>query len=109
MKDSAVASFAAIAIASNVFSNMPLPAQAYVNFPGTSTVVSEKVVREGMYRDYEVDLVQQYDDARSTYKPAKETKSNKGTVVHYHLVEWFSRFHLSVHGLFSVVVLLSVF
>mmetsp|Transcript_26304 Transcript_26304/g.37698 ORF Transcript_26304/g.37698 Transcript_26304/m.37698 type:complete len:172 (-) Transcript_26304:91-606(-) len=78
MKDTAVAFFAAIAIASNVLSNTPLPAQAYVDFPGTSTVVSEKVVREGMYRDYEVDLVQQYDDARSTYKPAKETKSNKG-------------------------------
>jgi uncharacterized protein YheU (UPF0270 family) len=41
-------------------------------------MVAEKIVREGMYGDYEVDLVQQVDDARSTFKPAKETKSNKG-------------------------------
>jgi hypothetical protein len=41
-------------------------------------MVAEKVVREGMYGEYEVDLIQQRDDARSTFKPAKETKSKKG-------------------------------
>lgn len=79
VKGAAIASFTALTIATNILSTNE-PAQAYVDFPtGTSSVViSEKVVREGLYQDYEVDLVQQYDDARSTYKPAKETKSNKG-------------------------------
>ena len=77
VKGAAIASFTALTIATNVLTNEP--AQAYVDFPGTSSiVVSEKVIREGLYQDYEVDLVQEYDDARSTYKPAKETKSNKG-------------------------------
>ena len=42
-------------------------------------MVAEKVVREGVYKEYEVDVApQQYDDARSTFKAAKETKSKKG-------------------------------
>ena len=31
-----------------------------------------------LYKDYEVDIVQQVDDASSTFKTAKETKSKKG-------------------------------
>ena len=46
---------------------------------GSSSLVAEKVTREGLYREYDVDLgEQEYDDARSTYKSAKETKSKKG-------------------------------
>jgi hypothetical protein len=45
---------------------------------GSSQIVSVKTVREGLYQDYEVDLVQTVDDARSTFKDAKETKSKKG-------------------------------
>lgn len=45
---------------------------------GSSTIVAEKIVREGLYRDYEVDIKQEVDDARSTFKAAKETKSKKG-------------------------------
>lgn len=46
---------------------------------GTSSLVAERVTREGLYREYDVDLGdQQYDDARSTYKSAKETKTKKG-------------------------------
>jgi hypothetical protein len=41
-------------------------------------VVAEKVVKEGLFRDYEVDVVQQVDDARSTFKSATETKGKKG-------------------------------
>ena len=42
-------------------------------------MVSEKVIREGVYGEYEMEVPQQvYDDARSTYKTAKETKSKKG-------------------------------
>ena len=44
----------------------------------SSNVVAEKVVRQGLYQDYEVDIVQEKDDARSTFKGAKETKSKKG-------------------------------
>ena len=45
----------------------------------SSQVVAEKVIREGIYGEYEVDLPEQvYDDARSTFKSAKETKTKKG-------------------------------
>ncbi|KAL7536250.1 hypothetical protein ACHAXR_007021 [Thalassiosira sp. AJA248-18] len=46
---------------------------------GSSSLVAEKVTREGLYKEYDVDLGDQtYDDARSTYKSAKETKTKKG-------------------------------
>jgi len=46
---------------------------------GSSSLVAERVTREGLYKEYDVDLGDQVlDDARSTYKPAKETKSKKG-------------------------------
>lgn len=71
--------FTAATIASSAFTPM---AQAvdYTSLPnfGTSQILAEKVIREGLYRDYEVDIVQQYDDPRSTFKEAKETKSKKG-------------------------------
>ncbi len=44
----------------------------------TSNVVAEKVTREGVYGTYDVDLVQTYDDAESTFKTKKETKTKKG-------------------------------
>jgi hypothetical protein len=73
--------FAAFTIASSAFSNAALPADAYVpSVSSSSQLVAEKVIREGIYGEYEVDLPEQvYDDARSTFKPAKETKSKKGT------------------------------
>lgn len=45
----------------------------------SSNIIAEKVVRQGLYSEYEVDIVQQRDDARSTFKDATETKSKKGT------------------------------
>jgi hypothetical protein len=80
LKNAVATAFTAATIASSAFAPM---AQAVdftpspINF-GTSTVIAEKFVREGIYGEYEVDLVQQYDDPRSTFKPAKETKSKKG-------------------------------
>jgi hypothetical protein len=57
----------------------PPPADAAAIF-SSSQIVSEKVTREGLYGEYSVDVMpQQYDDARSTFKAAKETKSKKGT------------------------------
>lgn len=76
-KKAGMGAFAAMTIASNV---MVAPAQAIDAFAvgPSSTILSEKVVREGLYKDYEVDLVQTRDDAESTFKSAKETKSKKG-------------------------------
>jgi len=58
------------------------PAQAvdYAVTPfSSSNVVAVKETREGVYGSYEVDVApQSYDDARSTFKPAKEVKSKKG-------------------------------
>jgi hypothetical protein len=75
--------FAAWTIASSSLLLPTLPADAAVGMDtfvttAPSTLLSEKFVREGLYGDYEVDLVQTYDDARSTFKPAKETKAKKG-------------------------------
>ena len=73
----AMGAFAAMTIASNV---MTAPANALDTFGpfSSSMILSEKVVREGLYREYEVDLVQETDDARSTFKAKEETKSKKG-------------------------------
>ena len=50
---------------------------------GSSTVLAEKITREGIYREYEVDVTDQvYDDAASTYKSAKETKTKKGVSIY---------------------------
>mmetsp|Transcript_14543 Transcript_14543/g.27270 ORF Transcript_14543/g.27270 Transcript_14543/m.27270 type:complete len:105 (-) Transcript_14543:377-691(-) len=47
-------------------------------FFSSTNVVAEKVVRQGLYSDYEVEITQETDDARSTFKSATETKSKKG-------------------------------
>jgi hypothetical protein len=80
LQKTAAGVLAAAAIATSVISN-PLPADATAISPYLSSTqtVAAKVVREGVYGEFEYDLPEQkYDDARSTYKAAKETKSNKG-------------------------------
>jgi hypothetical protein len=77
-KKAATGAFAAFTIASSVLTSAPPASDATPTFFSSSNMVAEKIVREGMYQDYEVDLVQSVDDARSTFKPAKETKTNKG-------------------------------
>jgi hypothetical protein len=80
LKKAMAASVAAFTIGSSVLLN-PIVADAIETQPFTfssSNIVAEKVVRQGMYQDYEVDIVQERDDARSTFKDAKETKSKKG-------------------------------
>eukprot|EP00594_Rhizosolenia_setigera_P009815 CAMPEP_0178954944 /NCGR_PEP_ID=MMETSP0789-20121207/9304_1 /TAXON_ID=3005 /ORGANISM="Rhizosolenia setigera, Strain CCMP 1694" /LENGTH=174 /DNA_ID=CAMNT_0020636467 /DNA_START=45 /DNA_END=569 /DNA_ORIENTATION=- len=84
LKEAAMTTFAALTIASNVVA-APLIADAYdtpsyLSSPISSSTltVSEKVTRQGLYQDYEVDIEQQVDDARSTFKPAAETKKKKG-------------------------------
>jgi len=78
LQKAALTSFTAFTLATNAIS---LPAEAAAPTPffeSSSTMVAEKVTRSGLYQDYEVDLVQQVDDSRSTFKEAKETKSKKG-------------------------------
>lgn len=78
LKKAAASTFAALAIGGSILGS-PFVADAVEPFAFSSTnVVAEKVVREGMYGDYEVDLVQSVDDASSTFKSAKETKTKKG-------------------------------
>ena len=79
-KNAAMGAFAAATIASGA---LTMPAEAIdtqLGFGGAPTVIlSAKVVKQGMYQDYEIDLEPQtIDDAASTFKSAKETKSKKG-------------------------------
>jgi len=76
LQKAAAGAFAAFTIATS--SLTAPPADAITPVFSSSNVVAEKVTREGLYGEYEVDLVQAVDDARSTYKSAKETKSKKG-------------------------------
>jgi hypothetical protein len=86
--------FAAFTIATSAATMAPPVAQAdAVTFlPSSSMVIAEKVVREGVYREYEIDeQPQQFDDARSTFKSAQETKNKKGT----NIIARFGCFSLS--------------
>jgi hypothetical protein len=76
----ATGAFAAFTIVSSVVTMPPAADAAFPAAFSSSQMVAEKVVREGIYGDFEYDLPdQKYDDARSTFKSAKETKSKKGT------------------------------
>lgn len=80
IKKAAANTIAAIAIGSSVLSS-PIVADAVDYQPpvlSSTNVVAVKEVRQGVYQDYEADIDQEYDDARSTFKSAKETKSKKG-------------------------------
>jgi len=78
-KKSVGATFAAAAIAANVFNPV---ADAAVFEPtnfGSSNIIAEKEIRQGVYKEYEIDVTpQNYESAESTFKSAKETKSKKG-------------------------------
>jgi hypothetical protein len=79
----AAGAFAAFTIASSVALLAPPgnAATADMSFfvPSSSQVLAEKVVRQGLYQSYEIDVPDQvFDDAKSTFKSAKETKTNKG-------------------------------
>ena len=84
LKKAAASTFAAIAIGSSILGN-PLVADAIdMQQPvfSSTNVVAEKVTRQGLYSDYEVEITQETDDARSTFKSASELetkKSRRGT------------------------------
>jgi len=80
LKKAAVNTMAAIAIGSSVLST-PVVADAMDMQPvfSTTNIVAATETRQGLYQEYEVDVDSQVlDDARSTFKSAKETKSKKG-------------------------------
>ena len=80
MQKAATGAFAAFTIASSVIMTPPAADAALPAAFSSSQVLAEKVVREGVYGDFEYDAPEQtYDDARSTFKSAKETKTKKGT------------------------------
>lgn len=79
MKKVAAGAFAAFTIASSAFSAPAADASDYQMAAfSSSNVISEKVTRQGLYKEYDVDVVQDVDDATSTFKSAKETKTKKG-------------------------------
>ena len=85
LKKAAVNTMAAIAIGSTILTT-PIAADALEIqpfFSSTNVVLAEKQTRQGVYEEYTVDITQEYDDARSTFKSAKETKSNKGKQIHF--------------------------
>lgn len=82
MKQAAAGAFAAFTIASSCPQVLAAGAADYQMPPTfTSTnIVAVTETRSGLYREYEVEVEsQKFDDARSTFKDAKETKSKKGT------------------------------
>jgi hypothetical protein len=92
LKKAAGTAFAAFTIGTSILNSPIANAVETQPFTFSSTnVVAEKVVRQGMYQDYEVDLVQQRDDARSTFKAASETKSKKGKSILYAEIILFVR------------------
>lgn len=92
MKNVAAGAFAALTIASSALNAPAAGASDYSMAPfSSSSVVAEKVTRQGVYGDYDVEVgSQQYDDARSTFKDAKETKSKKGAVIQFRLYGMYS-------------------
>mmetsp|Transcript_13048 Transcript_13048/g.27083 ORF Transcript_13048/g.27083 Transcript_13048/m.27083 type:complete len:133 (+) Transcript_13048:308-706(+) len=81
MQKGSLGAFAAATIAASTVLQAPAPADAasFVESPSSQVVLAEKVIRQGLYQDYEIDVTDQvYDDARSTFKSASETKSKKG-------------------------------
>ena len=78
LQKAAMNAMAAFTIGSSVLSN-PLPSDAMDMSVFSSTqVVAEKVTKQGLYQDYTVEVEQEYDSAKSTFKSASETKSKKG-------------------------------
>jgi hypothetical protein len=80
LKKAVGSTFAAATIAASALNPVPVDAAIFEspNF-GSSNVIAEKEIRQGIYKEYEIDVnPQSYESAESTFKSAKETKSKKG-------------------------------
>jgi len=83
LKKAAAGAFAAFTIASSAFQVPTAGAADYQmaphTFTSTNVLAAASETRQGVYGEYEVEVQKQaVDDARSTFKDAKETKSKKG-------------------------------
>lgn len=84
IKKAVASTFVAATIASNAILPMgAADAADYANFNldvgNSNIIIAEKVVKEGLYQDYEIEVTPQaVDRADSSFKSAKETKSKKG-------------------------------
>jgi len=82
LKKTIGSTFVAATIAANVLLPVADAAEFQFmapNFGSSSNIVAATEVREGIYKDYEIDVTpQQLDNSESTFKSAKETKSKKG-------------------------------
>ncbi len=80
LKNAVGSTFVAATIAANVLT--PVADAAVFDSPvfgSSSNNVAVTEVRQGVYKEYEIDVTpQQTDNAESTFKSAKETKSKKG-------------------------------
>ena len=79
-KKAATATITAATIATSVFAPMADAVDLTATNFGSSQIIAEREVRQGVYKEYEIDVGEQVvDDAKSSFKSAKETKSKKGT------------------------------
>merc|ERR1719261_93183 len=70
LKKAATGAFAALTLATTAL-NVPAAGAADFSF-SSSNIVAETVTRQGVYREYDVEVTEQaYDDAESTFKSAK--------------------------------------
>lgn len=82
MKKNIGATFAAATIAANLLT--PVADAAVFDSPnfGSSNTIAVIETRSGVYKDYDIDVTPQtVDNAESSFKSAKETKSKKGKFV----------------------------
>jgi len=83
LKKAAGATFVAATIAANVINPDVAIANDFAMMPNvfqsSNIVVAATETRSGVYKDYDIDLTPQtVDNAESSFKSAKETKSKKG-------------------------------
>lgn len=79
LKKATTGAFAAFALATNALNIQAAGAAEFQAPLSSSSIIAETVTRQGVYREYDVEITEQaVDDARSTFKDAKETKSKKG-------------------------------
>lgn len=79
LKKAATGAFAAFTLATNALNIQAAGAAEFQAPFSSSSLIAETETRQGVYREYDVEVTEQtFDDARSTFKDAKETKSKKG-------------------------------
>jgi len=82
VRKAAAATFTAATIATISLSPIVEAADFAMPNVGSSNLISETVTRQGIYKEYDLDVgEQQVDNAKSTFKSKTQTKSKKGKYV----------------------------